>query len=599
MRIIKDDILEEKVNKTIGNIMEEYFKNTNILKSDFNPMAEDPAKFKILIGKKELFRELENDLKEVISKELKKNKEYNNNEIVELKTEESLKKIEKISSEKSRYSSYETIEKLPFEFLIKHYNENKIEDKVTEEQLNLYSNLKEEVFKESINELLDKKEYIKNDKKIYLDDIKEIINSSHIFEEKLSLYKYYEKEQTTLDKEEVGMVVDLKTFQRIKEHDWFQMENRIIKEILVPNYEKNIYDFIEKVKEHSEYESQFGNNSESEVISLKKLTELVDNFDFTNEKTDIVKLLGKKIENYLDKEKKETWEEIKNSLVTFSLEKNYDAFEYQSNEKGLTEIFKTIELETKNKFLTEKTGKLLDYFYRENMIELGLTEKELMKIEPVEYLEKNLLKELKSELETELKNNDYDIKLTYHNYNNEKNNHIINEYNDILDFVCENINNTFPNVHPLQYFNGLGIGKLCEEKYEEKEEYYFINNFYKVNNSEDKDNKIREDVYKMIENKGDMSLLEANEILRDFKTFDNEKVIEEMLKVLPNVVERNAEDMKVIFADSFKEKMKEQLKELKEREVKEDKNYKKIKDYISFYFLYNFFRIISIKSFKN
>lgn len=579
MRIIKDDILEEKVNKAIGNIMEEYFENTNILKSDFNPMAEEPAKFKILIGKKEFFRELENDLKEVISKELEKNKEYNNNEIVELKTEEALKKLEKISSEKSRYSSYETIEELPFEFLIKHYNENRIEDKITEEQLNLYSNLKEEVFKESINELLDKKEYIKNDKKIYLDDIKEIINSSHIFEEKLSLYKYYEKEQTTLDKEEVGMVVDLKTFQRIKEQDWFQMENRIIKEILVPNYEKNIYDFIEKVKEHSEYESQFENNSESEVISLKQLTELVDNFNFTNEKTDIVKLLGKKIENYLDKEKKETWEEIKNSLVTFSLEKNYDAFEYQSNEKGLTEIFKTIELETKNKFLTEKTGKLLDYFYRENMIELGLTEKELMKIEPVEYLEKNLLKELKSELETELKNNDYDIKLTYHNYNNEKNNHIINEYNDILDFVCENINNTFPNVHPLQYFNGLGIGKICEEKYEEKEEYYFINNFYKVNNSEDKDNKIREDVYKMIENKGDMSLLEANDILRDFKTFDNEKVIEEMLKVLPNVVERNAEDMKVIFADSFKEKMKEQLKELKETEVKEEKNYKRIKEY--------------------
>lgn len=579
MRIIKDDILEEKVNKAIGNIMEEYFENTNILKSDFNPMAEEPAKFKILIGKKEFFKNLETDLKKAITEELENNKVYVNNRIVNLKTDEALTKIEKISSEKSRYSSYETIEELPFEFLIKHYNENRIEDKITEEQLNLYSNLKEEVFKESINELLNKKEYIKNDKKIYLDDIKEIINSSHIFEEKLSLYKYYEKEQTTLDKEEVGMVVDLKTFQRIKEHDWFQMENRIIKEILVPNYEKNIYDFIEKVKEHSEYESQFGNNSESEVILLKKLTELVDNFDFTNEKTDIVKLLGKKIENYLDKEKKETWEEIKNSLVTFSLEKNYDAFEYQSNEKGLTEIFKTIELETKNKFLTEKTGKLLDYFYRENMIELGLTEKELMKIEPVEYLEKNLLKELKSELETELKNNDYDIKLTYHNYNNKKNNHIINEYNEILDFVCENINNPFPNVHPLQYFNGLGIGKLCEEKYEEKEEYYFINNFYKVNNSEDKDKKIREDVYKMIENKGDMSLLEANEILRDFKTFDNEKVIEEMLKVLPNVVERNAEDMKVIFADSFKEKMKEQLKELKETEVKEEKNYKRIKEY--------------------
>ena len=186
MRIIKDDNLERNVNKVISNKMKEYFENTNILKSDFNPMAEEPAKFKILIGKKEFFKNLETDLKKAITEELENNKVYVNNRIVNLKTDEVLTKIEKISSEKSRYSSYETIEELPFEFLIKHYNENRIEDKITEEQLNLYSNLKEEVFKESINELLDKKEYIKNDKKIYLDDIKEIINSSHIFEEKNS-----------------------------------------------------------------------------------------------------------------------------------------------------------------------------------------------------------------------------------------------------------------------------------------------------------------------------------------------------------------------------------------------------------------------------
>ena len=86
MRIIKDDILEEKVNKAIGNIMEEYFENTNILKSDFNPMAEEPAKFKILIGKKEFFRELENDLKKAITEELENNKVYVNNRIVNLKT---------------------------------------------------------------------------------------------------------------------------------------------------------------------------------------------------------------------------------------------------------------------------------------------------------------------------------------------------------------------------------------------------------------------------------------------------------------------------------------------------------------------------------
>lgn len=346
MRIIKDDILEEKVNKAIGNIMEEYFENTNILKSDFNPMAEEPAKFKILIGKKEFFRELENDLKEVISKELEKNKEYNNNEIVELKTEEALKKLEKISSEKSRYSSYEAIEKLPFEFLIKHYNENKIEDKVTHTQLNIFLKLKKETFDESINQILEKKE----DDKLYLDDIKEVLNSIAKFENELGKYRYFEEEQTILDEKEVGLAIDLKTFQKIKENDWYKMETRIAKEILIPNFEKNIFDFVEKVKK----------NFENDIISLEEFKKLA---------------------------------------------------------------------------------------------------------------------------------------------------------------------------------------------------------------------------YKMIENKGDMSLLEANEILRDFKTFDNEKVIEEMLKVLPNVVERNDEDMKIIFADSFKEKMKEQLKELKETDIKEEKNYKKIKEY--------------------
>lgn len=565
MRIIKDDILEEKVNKTIGNIMEEYFKNTNILKSDFNPMAEDPAKFKILIGKKEFFRELENDLKEVISKELEKNKEYNNNEIVELKTEEALKKIEKISSEKSRYSSYETIEKLPFEFLVKHYNENKIEDKITDKQLNIFLKLKKETFDESINQILEKKE----DDKLYLDDIKEVLNSIAKFENELGKYRYFEEEQTILDEKEVGLAIDLKTFQKIKENDWYKMETRIAKEILIPNFEKNIFDFVEKVKE----------NFENDIISLEEFKKLADNFEFINEKADIKELLDKKIENYIEIEKKETWEEIKNSLVTFSLRENVDAFFHQPKEKGFSEIYDTIDKEIKNKFLTDETNELLVYFYKNNLKEVGLSEKELNKINPVEYLEKTLLKDLKNELEIELKNNDYSIGNTYINYKNKKNNHIIQEYNDILDFVCQNINNPYPNINPLQYFNELGIGKLSEEKYKEKEEYYFVNNFYKTNDSEDKEKKIREDVYKMIENKGDMSLLEANEILRDFKTFDNEKVIEEMLKVLPNVVERNAEDMKVIFADSFKEKMKEQLKELKETEVKEEKNYKRIKEY--------------------
>ena len=566
MRIIKDNILEEKVNKAIGNIMEEYFENTNILKSDFNPMAEEPAKFKILIGKKEFFRELENELKEVISKELEKNKEYNNNEIVELKTEEALKKIEKISSEKSRYSSYETIEKLPFEFLIKHYNENKIEDKVTDTQLNIFLKLKKETFEESINQILEKKE----DDKLYLDDIKEVLNSIAKFENELGKYRYFEEEQTILDEKEVGLAIDLKTFQKIKENDWYKMETRIAKEILIPNFEKNIFDFVEKVKE----------NFKNDIISLEEFKKLADNFELINEKADIKELLDKKIENYIEKEKKETWEEVKNSLVTFSLRENVDAFFYQPKAKGINEIYTTIDKEIKNKFLTDEINELLVYFYKNNLKEVGLSEKELNKINPVEYLEKTLLKDLKSELEAELKNNDYSIGNTYINYKNKKNNHIIQEYNDILDFVCQNINNPYPNINPLQYFNELGIGKLSEEKYKEKEEYYFVNNFYKTNDSEDKEKKIREDVYNIFKSKGDMTLLEANDILLDFKTFDNEKVIEDMQKLIPNIVERNNEDVKVIIAEDFKENMEKQLKTLKETKepkIKEEKE--KTKEY--------------------
>lgn len=568
MRIIKDGILEEKVNKAIGNIMEGYFKNTNILKSDFNPMAEEPAKFKILIGKKEFFKELENDLKVVISKELEKNKEYNNNEIVELKTEEALKKLEKISSEKSRYSSYETIEKLPFEFLIKHYDENKIEDKITDKQLDIFLKLKKETFSESINQILAKKE----DDKLNLDDIKEVLNSSAKFENELGKYRYFEEERTILDEKEVGLAIDLKTFQKIKENDWYKMETRIAKEILIPNYEKNIFDFVEKVKENFK--------NEVDTISLKEFKELAENFELINEKADIKELLDKKIEKYIEKEKKETWEEVKNSLVTFSLRENVDAFFHQPKEKGFSEIYATIDKEIKNKFLIDETNKLLEYFYKNNLREVGLSEKELNKINPVEYLEKTLLKDLKNELEIELKNNNYSIGNTYINYKNKKNNHIIQEYNDILDFVCENINNSYPNINPLQYFNELGIGKLSEEKYKEKEEYYFVNNFYKTNDSEDKEKKIREDVYNIFKSKGEMSLLEANDILLEFKTFDNEKVIEDMQKVIPNIVERNNEGMKVIIAEDFKENMEKQLKilkETKEKEIKEEN--KKTKEY--------------------
>ena len=303
MRIIKNKNLEEKINKQIANELEKYFKDTTILKEHFNPMADEPAKFEIKIGKKDFFKSVEMDIKEVISKELKNSNIPEIEKITNLKVEEVLKKIEKISDEKSRYQSYETIEVLPFEFLIKHYNDNNIEEKITDKHLRIYSDIKKEVFNENLDKIFEKQD----NGKIYLNDIKNIVDSKEIFENRLIYYKYYENYGTVLDEKIVGIEIDLKKFQEIKEIDWFNnFEGKIVKEILVPDFEKDISDFTDKVKEKIKTD-----NNEKEYISVDELREI---------------LINKEVENYLFIKENETKEELKNSLLSYSIGKSLETF---------------------------------------------------------------------------------------------------------------------------------------------------------------------------------------------------------------------------------------------------------------------------------
>jgi len=428
MRIIKNKNLEEKINKQIANELEKYFKDTTILKEHFNSMADEPAKFEIKIGKKNFFKSVEIDIKEVILKELKNSNIPEIEKIANLKVEEVLKKIEKISEEKSRYQSYETIEALPFEFLIKHYNDNNIEEKITDKHLRIYSDIKKEVFNENLDKIFEKQD----NGKIYLNDIKNIVDSKEIFENRLIYYKYYENYGTVLDEKIVGIEIDLKKFQEIKEFDWFNnFEGKIVKEILVPDFEKDISDFINKVKEKIKKD-----NDKKEYINIDELREI---------------LINKEVENYLFIKENETKEELKNSLLSYSIGKSLETFGANNKIDFYFSTVKILGNEYDNIFI----GKIEKVkFVEKNAEEFGLTlENDKIKefddyrcnyYKELENLADNVFfKEIKNEIsnkldEMETFTRDKVAELHNEYYNKKSNKHTIEKYNDIVNEIVKN-----------------------------------------------------------------------------------------------------------------------------------------------------------------
>lgn len=80
---------------------------------------------------------------------------------------------------------------------------------------------------------------------------------------------------------------------------------------------------------------------------------------------------------------------------------------------------------------------------------------------------------------------------------------------------------------------------------------------------------LREDIYKFIENKGDLILLDAINYLQDFKTSENEELINYMIKTLPSITE-NIDGYKTIIAKDFKFNIETKLEEAKLKEIQKE-----------------------------
>ena len=112
-----------------------------------------------------------------------------------------------------------------------------------------------------------------------------------------------------------------------------------------------------------------------------------------------------------------------------------------------------------------------------------------------------------------------------------------------------------------------------EEEIEEKVEEKKPQVQEKVVVQEIKKNKsfkeLREDIYKLIESKGDLILLDAVNLLEDYKTTENREIIDYIIKVLPSVVE-NVDGYKTLVAEDFKYNIEKKLEDARVQEIQKE-----------------------------
>lgn len=128
--------------------------------------------------------------------------------------------------------------------------------------------------------------------------------------------------------------------------------------------------------------------------------------------------------------------------------------------------------------------------------------------------------------------------------------------------------------------------KKKEEEIEEKVEEKKPQVQEKVVVKEIKKNKtfkeLREDIYKFIESKGDLILLDAVNLLEDYKTNENKEIIDYIIKVLPSVVE-NIDGYKTVVAEDFKYNIEKKLEDARIKEIQKEvpKFFRKDMDFIN------------------
>lgn len=290
------------------------------------------------------------------------------------------------------------------------------------------------------------------------------------------------------------------------------------------------------------------------VFEWDNFTKILDKHEekeYKEKLENIIKTFSKPVDSGedsgLEKELKISEKEIKDEIY------NYFVF---STEIGIEQAEKVLNnlRKEKNEVVIDKMLKVLpEVFWRNRTIEAW--DFEPIMEEVLEY-RKDELKELEKIKTKKYKEEIAFSPWDYYETKKKKEEEIEKDY------LKEYIYKATPNKDK---DNDQEIEEKVEEKKPQVQEKVVVQEIKKNKSFKE----LREDIYKFIESKGDLILLDAVNLLEDYKTTENREIIDYIIKVLPSVVE-NVDGYKTVVAEDFKYNIEKKLEDARVQEIQKE-----------------------------
>lgn len=286
------------------------------------------------------------------------------------------------------------------------------------------------------------------------------------------------------------------------------------------------------------------------VFEWDNFTKILDKHEekeYKEKLENIIKTFSKPVDSELEKELKISEKEIKDEIY------NYFVFPTDIGIEQTEKVLNNLRKE-KNEVVIDKMLKVLpEVFGRNRTIEAW--DFEPIMEEVLEY-RKDELKELEKikpkKYEEEIAFSPWD----YYESKKKKEEEIEKDY--LKEYIKE-YKPTKPNKEEEE------IEEKVEEKKPQVQEKVVVQEIKKNKTFKE----LREDIYKFIESKGDLILLDAVNLLEDYKTNENKEIIDYIIKVLPSVTE-NIDGYKTVVAEDFKYNIEKKLEDARVQEIQKE-----------------------------
>ena len=272
---------------------------------------------------------------------------------------------------------------------------------------------------------------------------------------------------------------------------------------IAKDIEKTSFQVEENIVKNFEYDKNrsyqiSGWNEPTKTYYLPYITE--DKFEklINKYQEKFLELKNKEIENYVEIIKTETKEELKNSLLSYSLEKSLENFENNKNDFYFSTV-KILGNEYDNRFdninekvnFVENNAKEFGLTFNENGIIKEFSDYRINYHQELEKLADNMIfREIKLELSEKIDEMDFSkeniIKLKNEYYQSDNNKHTIEKYNEIINEIAKDNENRL---------NDKSLSEILEEynlKISVNKENEILEKFDKANSNNNENKTVEE-----------------------------------------------------------------------------------------------------------